>query len=291
MTQKFLRAQTGLNIPLVKEMRLLSEPTDKIYFTLMSRAQGKSLYYIWHDLTPEQKLGYKNQLVDVIRQLRQFTSPVAQKVDGSALDDSVIGYCGRRHPPTCKKMGKTKDEWFEILSEELRYGLSMKNQTEDPMIIEPKLQELKDNFPDSEPYVLSHGDLNLSNIIVKDDRIEAIIDWESAGYYPWWFERWLMKASGPDDLVDPLWADLSPEMDEAAFSEQVLDKIRAVGHVWGVAEGDVKHPGGRTELLRPGFCQCRPYAGRFTQISLGNRLDHKLEKQPIPTPGYNTWWW
>lgn len=35
---------------------------------------------------------------------------------------------------------------------------------------------------------MSHLDLNMTNIIVKDDKIEAIIDWEMAGYYPWWAE-------------------------------------------------------------------------------------------------------
>lgn len=46
MTQKFLRDQpAGMTciIPLIKEMRVLSTPTDKIEFKLMSRAQGTRL--------------------------------------------------------------------------------------------------------------------------------------------------------------------------------------------------------------------------------------------------------
>jgi hypothetical protein len=76
----------------------------------MSRAQGATLDSIWRTLTPEQKLGYKDQLADCIRQIRQFTAPTAQKVDGSALDDVIIGHCNRRHPPTCKKIGYTTEE-------------------------------------------------------------------------------------------------------------------------------------------------------------------------------------
>lgn len=38
MTQEFLRKQPGLDIPILKEMRVLSEPTDKVVLTLMSKA-------------------------------------------------------------------------------------------------------------------------------------------------------------------------------------------------------------------------------------------------------------
>jgi hypothetical protein len=41
MTQKFLRNQPGLTIPLLREIRLLSQPTDKTYLLLMSRAEGR----------------------------------------------------------------------------------------------------------------------------------------------------------------------------------------------------------------------------------------------------------
>lgn len=36
--------------------------------------------------------------------------------------------------------------------------------------------------------VFTHGDLKGVNIIVKGARIEAIIDWEYAGYYPEYLE-------------------------------------------------------------------------------------------------------
>jgi thiamine kinase-like enzyme len=95
-------------------------------------------------------------------------------------------------------MGRTTDEWFENIEEDLRYGLSLRYETEDPLVIEDKYQEIKKNFPKSEPYILTHGDLNLTNIIVKDDKIEAIIDWEYSGYLPWWAERWLSLIGGND---------------------------------------------------------------------------------------------
>ncbi|KAL9104128.1 MAG: hypothetical protein Q9163_000875 [Psora crenata] len=275
MTQQFLRNQPSLNIPLVKEMRRLSEPTDKIHFTLMSRAPGVRLDLLWPTLTRKQKTGYSNQLADCINQLRQFTAPVAQKVDGSLLDDMMIGLCGRFHPPGCKKIGQTTDEWFQNIAAELRRGLSKQLKTEDSETIEEKLQELKDNFPKGEPYVLTHGDLSLSNIIVKDAKIQAILDWEMAGYYPWWAERWLSQAHFEDhtyELVKPVWAKISPELDEDAFDDQVMDKVEAVSRAFRACERE--HPNFWTEWLRPGFCKCKPFAGRFNSISMGNQLEH-----------------
>jgi hypothetical protein len=43
MTWEFLQKQPDLNIPLVKEMRVLSGPTDHVQLTLISRAHGTTL--------------------------------------------------------------------------------------------------------------------------------------------------------------------------------------------------------------------------------------------------------
>ncbi|KAH6676786.1 hypothetical protein B0J14DRAFT_625971 [Halenospora varia] len=92
-----------LRHPLIKEMRRLTDPEDKVHLVLMSRAEGVPLNKIWHTLSQEQKSSYKDQLANVLKQLRKFTSPVPCKVDGSPLDDTIVSQCGQR--PTCKKFG------------------------------------------------------------------------------------------------------------------------------------------------------------------------------------------
>ncbi|CZR54137.1 uncharacterized protein PAC_04020 [Phialocephala subalpina] len=286
ISQEFLRNQPSLNIPLVKEMRKLSAPTDKVDLTLMSRAQGVGLNTIWHTLSPEQKSNYKDQLGNAIKQWRQFTSPVARKVDGGLLDDCLIGNCLRRTAPTCRKMGRTTDEWFENLEKDLRFGLSILHKTKDSQEIEEKYQELKNNFPKSEPYILTHGDLNLSNIMVKGDKIEAIIDWEYSGYLPWWAERWLSLIGGnnqSDELFDPLWADIGLEMDEDTFQTKVIDNVAEVIKAWQECTMYVEHPDYQTKWLRPGFCECKPFAGCFKWDQLGNQPEHKLRDTKVVT--------
>ncbi|TVY91394.1 hypothetical protein LAWI1_G005185 [Lachnellula willkommii] len=282
MTQEFLRGQPGLDIPLIEEMRRLSKPTDAIHLTLMSRAQGVRLDTIWLTLTRPQKAKYRDQVANIIKQIRQFTAPTAQKVDGSRLNDVMIaGHCIRRHPPTCKEIGYTTSEWFDNIADELRGGLSSIHNTKDPQVIEEKLQELKDNFPKGEPYVLTHGDLNLANIIVnaKENKIEAIIDWEMSGYFPWWAERWLSIVWGDglsNELFKPLWRDVCPEMDAKTFAEQVINKVDPVVRAWQACKKE--HPAKASKWLRPPFCECQPYGGTFDWVAIGNGTDHKISK-------------
>lgn len=279
ITQEFLRNQPNLDIPLIKEMRKLNAPTDKVDLTLMSRAQGVGLDTIWHTLSPKQKSNYTDQLGNAIKSWRQFTSPVPKTVDGRLPYDCLIGNCLRRTAPTCKKIGRTTDDWFENLDKELRYGISRIHNTKDPTVIEDKLQEMKRNFPKSEPYVLTHGDLNLTNIMVKDDKIEAIIDWEYSSYLPWWAERWLSLIGGnnqSDELFDPLWAKFGLEMDEATFQTEVIENVEPVWSAWEWCILHAKHPDSNTMWVRSAFCKCKPFAGRFKWTEIGNQVEHQL---------------
>jgi hypothetical protein len=249
----------------------------------MSRAQGVGLDTIWHTLSPVQKSNYKDQLGHAIKQWRQFTSPVAKKVDGGILDDCIIGNCLRRIAPTRKKMGRTTEEWFENLEKELRFGLSLRHKTKDPIIIEEKFQQLKKNFPRSDLYVLTHGDLNLSNIIVKDNKIEAIIDWELSGYLPWWAERWLSFDTHDqyDELFDPLLADIGLETDEDTFQTKVIDNVGSVIAAWQECALYVEHPNKGSKWLRPGFCECKPFSGVFKWDEIGNQNEHILRDEIV----------
>jgi hypothetical protein len=181
MTVKFLQEKGTKNISLVKEMYRFGKNDSEFQFTIMSRAKGVPLMTIWGGLSAEVKKGYAEQVIAALRELRQFTSPVPCRVDGSTLWDNIIGQCS---PGACKTIEKTKEEWFNGMAAELRYGLSKRLQTEDKNIIDAALQDIIDKFPDNAPYVLTHGDLNMGSIIVNEGEIEAIIDWEVAGYYP-----------------------------------------------------------------------------------------------------------
>lgn len=49
-------------------------------------------------------------------------------------------------------------------------------------------ENVKKRFPKSEPFVLTHCDLNLGNIMVRNGQVVGILDWEYAAYLPVWYE-------------------------------------------------------------------------------------------------------
>ncbi|KAF9234106.1 hypothetical protein BU15DRAFT_53040 [Melanogaster broomeanus] len=62
---------------------------------------------------------------------------------------------------------------------------------------------IKDCFPTEVPVYLTHGDLLPRNILVDGSRITAIIDWETAGFYPEFWEYCRMHDPG---WMTPAWA-------------------------------------------------------------------------------------
>lgn len=292
MTLKFLHKQPNLTIPLPKKVRTLSQPTDLIYFSLESRVPGDTLMQVWPSLSQEEKASYSSQLADVIRQLRQFTAPRPQKVNGDQLDDNIIGICHTSAAGNCFKIPYNVDVWFDGLGPDLRMGLSRIHKTTDPTIIEEKFQEVKACFPDCGPYVLTHGDLNLSNIIVKDGKIQGIIDWERAGYYPWWMERrasYMVPNDYADELFKPIWEELMPDIDAEKWGKLIGDKLFPAEKAWGHCRH--AHPGNMACWWRPPFCECRNVQGDFRAVEWGMpiscRIDQLNPAQEALLQGYN----
>lgn len=276
ITYQFLRSHNVQNIPLVKEMRSLGTSTDTVQFTLMSRAKGIPLGHIWYSLSQKEKQGYRNQVTAALREMRQFTAPFPQKVDGTPLHDKILGQC-QPTAANCKSIGKTTDEWFTNIAAELLYGLSKHMKTKDATIIQEKFQQLRDNFPEPGSYVLTHADLNLDNIIVdvNSGKIEAIIDWERAGFYPSWAERWFATIWGVDELLDPIWEELCPDVDVAAFWAAVSRPVGAVRTVW--RKCPIEHSEEDDAWYQRGFSECKPFGGIIFKKFLGAKLEHRIE--------------
>jgi hypothetical protein len=123
-----------------------------------------------------------------------------------------------------------------------------------------------------------HADLNLSNIIVNNGRIEAIIDWEHAGFYPSWAERWFSRVWGDeatDQLFDPIWEELFPEIDAKTFGSTILQPISEVITAWRSCK--IEHSEELHTWFRRGFRECKPYGGLVRKRCLGAKLEHKID--------------
>ncbi|KAI9701343.1 MAG: hypothetical protein M1820_006565 [Bogoriella megaspora] len=284
ITQEYLRNAPNVNVPVLERMMILGDPQAEIRFTLMTQAQGQTLLSIWHTLSAEQKAAYGKELAGYIRRWRTLQSAAIENVNHEQLHDVVIGNCnGMMHPASCKKMGYTIDCWLDNLEPELRKGLANKFKLEDPEEIERRLQQLKANFPRGFPNVLTHGDIHMGNIIVRDNKIEAILDWEIAGFYPAWVEYWMMCNNQVDTdigLLDLLCDDGCLGFTRGESSAKVLNGIKAVIDVWRSCE--TYHPGVERAWYKPGWCKCKNYGGVFKMWQIGRIPEHQIVERSSP---------
>ena len=167
---RFLEANS--KIPVVKYVKHWTDSESHFFF--MKRIPGESLYKMFYDgITRADLLVLAEEAADYLVELRSFTSDKLEAPGGDPVRDKKFN---PQHPPHF--WTSDVDKWWAgvephikdkskegILKE--KYGLCVKPEG---------------------PFVLSHGDLNAQNIIVKDNHISGIIDWERGGYLPVWWE-------------------------------------------------------------------------------------------------------
>ncbi|KAL9596002.1 MAG: hypothetical protein Q9219_006086 [cf. Caloplaca sp. 3 TL-2023] len=101
-------------------------------------------------------------------------------------------------------------------------------------------------FVPDEPFVLVHGDLHGRNIMVKDGRIQAIIDWDFAGAYPL---SELLGGTGVDVLEIE---DEESEEECAVWSEKIVAMAGEIARKrgWDEIEVELLVGNGNPELQR-----------------------------------------
>ncbi|KAI3326109.1 kinase-like protein [Xylariaceae sp. AK1471] len=166
-----------------------SIPVPKIYcaftyrgqsYIVMERIDGKPARLDWGSRSEESKGRILSQLKDITQQLRNLTPP-----NGHGVTNIVGGPIYDCRLPKRSLWGpfSTTDDFHK----ELRNGIDLEA---DPSSCVPSdlldlLAFYKQPFPKT---ALTHGDLSSLNILVKGDNVVAIIDWETAGWFPSYWE-------------------------------------------------------------------------------------------------------
>ena len=114
------------------------------------------------------------------------------------------------------------------------------------------LLDNEDAFLPEEPFVLVHGDFHGRNIMMKEGRIQAVLDWEFAGFYPL---SELLGCTGVDVLEIETDKD---EVENNKWSERIVKLAgeRARSRGWDqrrldllLGDGDPKLQKTRTEMI------------------------------------------
>ncbi|KAF7894135.1 hypothetical protein EAF00_007649 [Botryotinia globosa] len=135
------------------------------HFSMAERVPGDSLMQAGNKMTAAQIRVIAKEVVEYLIEVRKFTSPQIGTPDGFKIRDRVIGSDMRIQFVT-----DDVEKWWTRAK--LRLSKEQIERWEDV---------IKDEYPVKGPYVLTHGDLDASNIIVKDGHVTGIIDWETGG--------------------------------------------------------------------------------------------------------------
>ncbi|KAL3475914.1 kinase-like domain-containing protein [Aspergillus californicus] len=187
------------NYPSIPVPKILYDWVDNNgrYFVLQKRIQGQTLEQAWPSLTEPQKSAIADQVVEEVRnQLRSLTSTSIQCVDQSPCYPGLLFSDREPHGP----FHSDRELWDAI-------SLTLHD------LPKQALGNLKKRLPQCEPYVLTHCDLNLGNIMVKDGALVGVLDWEFAAYYPIWYEY--VSASWGWTKEDAEWKKLLQERFDA----------------------------------------------------------------------------
>lgn len=188
-------------------LRLVSEktsiPVPKVYFAfahrgstyiVMQHLRGQMAVRDWHGRSNESKTKILNQLHSIVTELRSVAPPA-----GCGVSSVTGGPIFSHRLPSKLYWGpfstvrQFHQELVENMDLDTRAGL------------QPDLAKLFQFYSLAEnDVVLTHGDLSSLNIIVRGDRVVGIVDWETAGWFPRYWEYTCAKQV---NSTNPLWAD------------------------------------------------------------------------------------
>ncbi|KAF4975447.1 hypothetical protein FZEAL_7767 [Fusarium zealandicum] len=150
---------------------------DRVYI-LMERIAGQDLSQGWTQRSEESKAQILAQLKKMTVELRSIKPPGhvgVANVDGGPIFDQRL---------------PDKSSWgpfatVQSFHRELRRGLELADDEE----AFPGLRELVEFHNGSwQRSVFTHGDLSSLNIMAVGDKVTGIVDWESAGWMPSYWE-------------------------------------------------------------------------------------------------------
>lgn len=180
VTMKYIAERTSIPVPKVYCSFL---HRNRAYI-VMERIQGECLASAWKRLSDESRGKIFSQLEDMIQELRALEPPPSTGVGscvGSSLYDSRLPHGTPRFGPftTIQEFHR----WLRGNLEATQISDGVANQ--DAKDLQSMITKQEGQWP---PPVFTHCDLNPTNILISKDKIVGIIDWESSGWYPHYWE-------------------------------------------------------------------------------------------------------
>ncbi|KAJ0124414.1 protein kinase subdomain-containing protein [Diaporthe amygdali] len=216
-TMKFIAEKTNIPVPRVLSAFLRNGAA----YIVMEKIEGQELAKLWHHISDETRANLLGQLRQIVDELRALEPP-SEFCVGSCTGGSLQDFRQSRAPPPVR-FGpfRTMQDFHSWLRDGLKQGEAENMEQAELDSVNEMIARQDGPWP---PPVFTHGDLNPSNILVRDDKIVGIIDWEMSGWYPHYWEYTSLKIGS--HLVNPTWDEnidkfLSPFPDDLK-----MEKVR-----------------------------------------------------------------
>ena len=164
-----------------------------ITYIVMSRLPGTSIAEAWHTRTDGSKAHLLEQLkkyVDEMRNLDQPRPGIVEGLNGSKLYDPKLPDGSRGFGPF-----RTIRDFHLYLRRGLSGPFPDRQEVED-------LVDWQENEASDYNTCFTHGDLCSTNILVDGNKISGIVDWESAGWLP---EYWEFTSAWNVNMYNVFW--------------------------------------------------------------------------------------
>jgi aminoglycoside phosphotransferase len=219
-TMRFVASKTSVPVPRVHCAFVRNNQA----IIVMDRIRGTSLSRAWKTLSEADRDAICEQLRTMLRELRSLPPPPDAGIEscvGGTLRDARITRSRPRFGPF-----KTAQEFHRWLRHEFQPGEHPENSEDhDWEEIRDMVEKQDGPWP---PPVFTHGDLNPSNIMVRDGRVVAIIDWEYSGWYP---PYWEYTSTWYGHLVRQGWEEIIPKFLDPYPEELKMEITRQ--RCWG----------------------------------------------------------
>lgn len=209
-TMQFIAQNTSIPVPKIRCAFVRKGRT----YIVMDRVKGEFIGRGWGLRTEDSKAAILQQLKEMIKGMRELKPPspaVANCIGGRLWD------C--RLPGKTMHFGPFND--ITQFHEHLRSGLKETSERLPASVNE--LITLHDrSWPDP---VFTHGDLSSLNIMAEGDVITGIVDWETAGWYPHYWEYTTACYVNPRNLF---WREEIDKFLEPLPEEQRMEELRRI---------------------------------------------------------------
>jgi aminoglycoside phosphotransferase len=202
---RFIAQHTSIPVP---KVYCAFTHRDRTYI-VMERIDGEMVANGWTNRSAESQAKILSQLREMIHEMRNLSPAQGQKignVDGGPFFDCRLPGPSLRFGPfsSITDFHRHLRDGFEFSPKNL-----------------PEINTLVDLHKGDWPLVFTHGDLSSLNLLVRGEKVVGIVDWETAGWFPAYWEYTTACQVNPHNLfwrkeidrfLDPQPAELEMEM-------------------------------------------------------------------------------